>query len=88
MCANIKRMRKLSVPASLARDLRLMKGLSQAEAADRFGVSAALVSAIENGLRPPEVLGQYILAVAAAPNKAHRTPGGSARVGRRKQRED
>lgn len=78
----MERKRRLSVPAALPRDLRLMKGLSQAEAAARFGVSPALVSAIENGTRPPEVLADYILAIASAPNKAHRTPGGALRVGR------
>ena len=76
--------RRVSVPGTLPRDVRLMKGLSQAEAAERFGVSPALISSIENGFRPPEVIAEYILAIAAAPNKTHRTPGGKTRVGRRK----
>lgn len=60
-----------------------MKGLSQAESAERYDVSAALISAIENGLRPGDVFADYIMRIAEAPNKGHRTPGGEQRVGRK-----
>lgn len=76
---------KIHVPVRLAREVRLMKGLSQQEAAERFnGVSAALVSMIENGKRPGDVFADYIMAIAKAPNKRGRSPGGEARVGRKR----
>lgn len=79
---------KISVPVSLARNIRLLKGLSQQEAAERFnGVSAALVSMIENGQRPGDVFADYIIAIAGAPNKRGRSPGGEMRVGRKRAHE-
>jgi transcriptional regulator with XRE-family HTH domain len=74
---------RISVPIRLAREIRLMKGLSQQEAAERYDVSAALVSSIENGMRPGDVFADYIMRISEAPNKTHRTPGGEQRVGRR-----
>lgn len=75
---------RVAVPVALARNVRLMKGLSQTDAAERYGVSPALISLIENGGRSGEVFADYILALAEAPNKRDRTPGGELRVGRKK----
>lgn len=75
---------RVAVPSALARNLRLMKDLSQADAAERYGVSAALISLIENGGRSGEVFADYILALAEAPSKRDRTPGGELRVGARR----
>ena len=76
--------RKISVPVVLARSIRLAKGLTQADAAERHGVSAALVSAIENGTRPGEVYAEYLQTLAEAPNKRDRTPGGEYRAGKKR----
>lgn len=77
-----ERRSRVLVPVSLAKDIRISKGLSQSEAAHRLGVSASLISLIESGQRPPAVFCDYLRILAEAPNKKHRTPGGEQRVGR------
>lgn len=74
--------RDVAFAVDFARQLRLAKGLSQAEAADYFGVSQATVSAIERGDRPSRVFREYVLRLGTSPNSKKRTTGGDDRVGR------
>jgi DNA-binding transcriptional regulator YiaG len=69
-------------PVQFAKNLRLAKGLSQAEAAHYFGVSQATISAVERGDRPSRVYHEYVMCLGTSPNSRKRTPGGISRAGR------
>jgi transcriptional regulator with XRE-family HTH domain len=78
----------VSLLIDFARQVRIEKGLSQGEAAKRFGVSTATISAIERGERPDRVYVDYLLSLMLAPNSHKRTLGGDLRIGRRKSIDD
>jgi DNA-binding XRE family transcriptional regulator len=78
----------INFPLGFARQTRIEKGLSQGEAANYFGVSAATVSAIERGERTERVYREYLLCLAISPNSKKRTSGGDERVGRRRANDE
>ena len=65
------------------RSLRLEKRLTQAEVADKFKVSQAYYSAIENGLKPSEVA-EAAKIVSRMRMRTDRTDGGEHKAGREK----
>ena len=73
----------ISLPITLARELRLRKGYTQAEMGTRLNCSTATISAIENGKAAARVYGDYLMTLAIAPVARKRTPGGASRIGRR-----
>ena len=74
----------ISLPITLARELRLRKGYTQAEMGTRLSCSTATISAIENGKAAARVYGDYLMTLAIAPVARKRTPGGASRIGRRR----
>jgi transcriptional regulator with XRE-family HTH domain len=74
----------ISLPITLAREVRLRKGYTQAEMGTRLSCSTATISAIENGKAAARVYGDYLMTLAIAPVARKRTPGGASRIGRRR----
>jgi len=65
------------------RSLRLQKRLTQAEVAEKFKVSQAYYSAIENGRKPTEVA-EAAKIVNGMRMRTNRTDGGGRKAGREK----
>jgi len=74
----------VSLPITLAREVRLRKGYTQAEMGVRLSCSTATISAIENGKAAARAYGEYLMTLAIAPIVRKRSPGGAARIGRRR----
>ena len=69
--------------ARTLRNVRLEKGLTQANVADKMGVSQSLYSTIERGLNRP-AFPEAMEVVAKMRSRTTRTPGGTEKVGRLK----
>jgi transcriptional regulator with XRE-family HTH domain len=69
--------------ATELRSLRLEKRLTQAEVADKFKVSQAYYSAVENGQKPNEVA-EAAKIVNRMRTRTNRTDGGEHKAGREK----
>ena len=65
------------------RSLRLQKRLTQADVAQKFGVSQAYYSAIERGQKPTEVRAAERV-VNTMRTRTDRTDGGTKKAGREK----
>ena len=65
------------------REMRLAKRLTQADVAKKFKVSQAYYSAIENGLKPSEIVEAAKIVSLMRP-RTNRTDGGIRKAGRQK----